>query len=123
MNSQLAAKKRRVRIKAQIRKKVSGTAENPRLVVYRSLNGFSAQLINDLTGTTITSVSSSGKALAAKLKEVKGKANQSKEVGKAMAEAAKAKNVTKVTFDRNGYLYHGRVKAFAEGAREGGLIF
>ncbi|MBS1516135.1 MAG: 50S ribosomal protein L18 [Bacteroidetes bacterium] len=123
MNTQAAAKKRRIRIKRQIRKKVSGTAETPRLVVYRSLNGISAQLINDLTGTTITSVSSKGKDSAAKLKDVKGKTGKSKEMGKALAEAAKSKNITKVVFDRNGYLYHGRVKAFAEGAREGGLIF
>jgi large subunit ribosomal protein L18 len=123
MNSKLAATKRRVRIKKQIRNKISGTAGKPRLVVYRSLNGMYAQLIDDLTGSTITSVSSSSKDLAAKLKDVKGKTNQSKEVGKAIAEAAKDKKVTKVVFDRNGYLYHGRVKAFAEGAREGGLIF
>ena len=123
MNSLVAAKKRRVRIKSQIRKKISGTAEKPRLVVYRSLNGISAQLIDDLNGKTITSVSSISKELSAKLKDVKGKTVKSKEVGKALAEAAKGKNISNVTFDRNGYLYHGRVKALAEGAREGGLIF
>ena len=123
MNSLAAAKKRRIRIKSQIRKKISGTAEKPRLVVYRSLKGITAQLIDDLNGKTITSVSSTSKELSAKLKDIKGKTDKSKETGKAIAEAAKAKNVTNVTFDRNGYLYHGRVKALAEGAREGGLIF
>lgn len=123
MNSLVAAKKRRARIKHQVRKKISGTAEKPRLVVYRSLNGIQAQLIDDLTGKTITSMSSSAKAVAEKIKDIKGKTGQSKEVGKAIAEVAKEKNITAVVFDRNGYLYHGRVKAFAEGAREGGLIF
>lgn len=123
MNSLVAAKKRRARIKAQVRKKISGTAEKPRLVVYRSLSGIYGQLIDDLTGKTITSVSSNGKDLAAKLKDVKGKVDKSKEVGKAIAVVAKEKNITNVVFDRNGYLYHGRVKAFADGAREGGLIF
>lgn len=123
MNSLVAAKKRRARVKAQIRKKISGTAEKPRLVVYRSLNGITGQLIDDLTGNTLTSVSSTAKSLAEKLKDVKGKTDKSKEVGKALAEAAKEKNISNVVFDRNGYLYHGRVKAFADGAREGGLIF
>ncbi|MBS1494355.1 MAG: 50S ribosomal protein L18 [Bacteroidetes bacterium] len=123
MNSLVAAKKRRARVKAQIRKKISGTAEKPRLVVYRSLNGVSAQLIDDLTGNTLTSISSTAKDVAAKLDGVKGKVGKSKEVGKALAEAAKSKNISNVVFDRNGYLYHGRVKAFADGAREGGLIF
>jgi len=123
MNSAKAVKTRRVRIKNQIRKKVSGTAEKPRLAVFRSLKGISAQLIDDLNGKTITSVSSISKDLSAKLKDVKGKTDKSRETGKALAEAAKAKNITTVVFDRNGYLYHGRVKALAEGAREGGLIF
>ncbi len=123
MNSLVAAKKRRARIKHQVRKKISGTAEKPRLVVYRSLKGIYGQLIDDLTGKTITSISSSGKELAEKIKDVKGKVDKSKEVGKAIATVAKEKNITSVVFDRNGYLYHGRVKAFADGAREGGLIF
>lgn len=123
MNSLVAAKKRRARIKHQVRNKISGTAEKPRLVVYRSLNGIYGQLIDDLTGKTITSVSSNAKDLSAKIKDVKGKVDKSKEVGKAIASVAKEKNITKVVFDRNGYLYHGRVKAFADGAREGGLIF
>ncbi len=123
MNSLAATKKRRARVKAQIRKKISGTAEKPRLVVYRSLKGITGQLIDDLTGRTITSISSSAKTVAEKIKDVKGKTGKSKEVGKAIAEVAKEKNISNVVFDRNGYLYHGRVKAFAEGAREGGLIF
>ncbi len=123
MNSAKAVKTRRVRIKNQIRKKISGTAEKPRLAVFRSLKGISAQLIDDLNGKTITSINSVSKDLSAKLKDVKGKTDKSRETGKALAEAAKAKNITHVVFDRNGYLYHGRVKALAEGAREGGLIF
>lgn len=123
MNSLAAAKKRRVRIKRQIRKKISGTAEKPRLVVYRSLKGIYGQLIDDKTGTTITSVSSISKDLAGKLTDLKGKTDKAKEAGKALAAVAKEKNITNVVFDRNGYLYHGRVKAFADGAREGGLIF
>lgn len=123
MNSLVAAKKRRARIKAQVRKKISGTAEKPRLVVYRSLTGIYGQLIDDLTGKTITSISSAAKDVAGKIKDVKGKVDKSKEVGKAIAAVAKEKNITNVVFDRNGYLYHGRVKAFADGAREGGLIF
>jgi large subunit ribosomal protein L18 len=123
MNSLATAQKRRLRIKRQIRKKISGTAEKPRLVVYRSLKGIYGQLIDDKTGTTITSVSSISKDLAGKLADVKGKTDKAKEAGKALAAVAKEKNITNVIFDRNGYLYHGRVKAFADGAREGGLIF
>lgn len=123
MNSLAAAQKRRVRIKRQIRKKISGTAEKPRLVIYRSLKGIYGQLIDDKTGTTITSVSSISKDLAGKLAGLKGKTDKAKEAGKALAAAAKEKNITNIVFDRNGYLYHGRVKAFADGAREGGLIF
>jgi len=123
MNSLATAQKRRLRIKRQIRKKISGTAEKPRLVVYRSLKGIYGQLIDDKTGTTITSVSSNSKDLAGKLTDVKGKTDKAKEAGKALAAVAKEKNITSVVFDRNGYLYHGRVKAFADGAREGGLIF
>ena len=109
---------RRAKIKTRIRSKVSGTEARPRLAVFRSNKAIYAQLIDDLKGLTIASASS------VTLKEVKGtKVDVSKAVGKKLAEEAKSKGVTDVTFDRGGYLYHGRVKALADGAREGGLNF
>jgi large subunit ribosomal protein L18 len=112
--------KRRVR-RYRIRKKVEGFAERPRISVYRSLNHIYAQLIDDSTGATVASASD-------ELPEVKGAAAKGKvgrahAVGKALAERAKAQGITRACFDRGGYLYHGRVKALAEGAREGGLEF
>ena len=102
-----------------MRKKVSGTAERPRLVVFRSNRGITAQLVDDLEGKTLVAAS----WLQLK-KSFKGnKSDQAAEVGKAIAEAAKKAGVETVVFDRGGYLYHGRVKALAEGAREGGLKF
>lgn len=114
---------RRQKIKYKIRKKVNGTAERPRLVVYRSLNEIYGQLIDDVTGKTILSVNTISKDLSEKLKTEKGKVSKSKIIGKLLAEKAKSANINEVVFDRNGYLYHGRIKAFAEGAREGGLKF
>ncbi|SFC54354.1 large subunit ribosomal protein L18 [Flexibacter flexilis DSM 6793] len=109
---------RRLKIKASIRKKVSGTAVKPRLSVFRSNVHIYAQLIDDVSGRTLVSASSS------ELKDVKApKVELSKSVGQKIAEKAVAAGVSEVVFDRNGYLYHGRVKAFAEGAREGGLKF
>ena len=108
----------RQRIHTRIREKLSGTMERPRLNVYRSLNHIYAQIIDDHKGETIVSASS----LASKLK-TGGNVASAKEVGKAIAEAAVAKGVKRVVFDRGGYLYHGRVKALADGAREGGLSF
>lgn len=106
----------RLKRHARIRKIVRGSAERPRLVVFRSLNSIYAQLTDDDSRKILTSSSS--------LKIKKGtKTEKAKEVGKAIAEKAKEKKVTKVVFDRNGYRYHGRVKALAEGAREGGLEF
>jgi large subunit ribosomal protein L18 len=102
-----------------VRAKVRGTAERPRLVVYRSNRGIQAQLVDDDTGRTIAA--SSHLALA---KAFKGdKTAQAEAVGKALAAAAKAAGVESCVFDRGGYLYHGRVKALADGAREGGLKF
>jgi large subunit ribosomal protein L18 len=102
-----------------VRAKVRGTAERPRLVVYRSNRGIEAQLVDDDTGRTIAA--SSHLALA---KAFKGdKTAQAEAVGKALAAAAKAAGVESCVFDRGGYLYHGRVKALADGAREGGLKF
>jgi large subunit ribosomal protein L18 len=111
----------RVRAKIRIRKKISGTAEKPRLTVYRSLDNVYAQLIDDATGTTLLSVSSLAKELAEAIKGTKGKITKSKLVGKLLAEKALAKNITTAVFDRNGYKFHGRIKAIAEGVREGGL--
>lgn len=101
----------------QIRKKLSGTPDRPRLVVYRSNMSIYAQLVDDSKGFTVAQSSSRD------LKEKAKKAELSKLTGKRIAEIAKEKGITSVVFDRNGYLYHGRVKALAEGAREGGLQF
>jgi large subunit ribosomal protein L18 len=108
----------RARRHRRIRGKVSGTAERPRLVVFRSNKGISAQLIDDDSGKTLAGASWVG------LKSFSGnKTDQATEVGKNLAAAAKAAGVETCVFDRGGYLYHGRVKALAEGAREGGLKF
>ena len=110
---------RRDRIKKGIRKRISGSSERPRLSVYRSNKGIYAQIIDDVTGKTIVSASSLSKDFAAK----GSKSDQSVAVGKAVAAKAVAAGIKDVVFDRNGYLYHGRVKSLAEGAREGGLNF
>lgn len=105
----------RKRIHMRVRKKVNGTPERPRLSVYRSNNAIYCQIINDLAGHTLASATSLG---------MKGNnSTQATEVGKLIAERAKAAGIQSVVFDRGGYLYHGRVKALAEGAREGGLQF
>ena len=113
----------RLRRHIRIRKKVQGTEERPRLTVYRSLNHIYAQLVDDLTGRTLLSVSSRDEAVAGQTKGTKGKVAAGKLVGKALAARAKEKGILRVCFDRGGYLYHGRVRAVAEGAREGGLTF
>ena len=110
---------RRERIKQGIRKNLAGTTERPRLSVFRSNKGIYAQVIDDTTGRTLVSASSLSKEFAASGNKVE----QSKAVGKLVAEKAVAAGISKVVFDRNGYLYHGRVKSLAEGAREGGLDF
>ena len=107
----------------RIRNKVAGTAERPRLAVFRSLNHVYVQLVDDATGRTLLTLSSGDKALRAALEGTKGKIAASKAVGKRIAELAKEKGIERVCFDRGGYLYHGRVKAVADGAREGGLNF
>ncbi|MGI4727942.1 MAG: 50S ribosomal protein L18 [Janthinobacterium lividum] len=110
---------RRDRIKKGIRKTLSGSTERPRLSVFRSNKGIYAQVIDDLSGKTIVSASSLSKEFT-----VEGsKSDQSVAVGKMLAEKAIAAGIKEVVFDRNGYLYHGRIKSLAEGAREGGLIF
>ena len=116
----LSKSQRRDRIKKRIRKVVSGTTSSPRLSVYRSNADIYAQIIDDSTGKTLLAASSRDKDLSSS----KGtKSEISKLVGKYVAEKAKEKGIEVVVFDRGGYLYHGRVKALAEGAREGGLKF
>jgi len=110
---------RRDRIKKGIRTRISGSAERPRLSVYRSNKGIYAQVIDDVNGKTIVSASSLSKDFSAN----GTKSEQSVAVGKLVAQKAIAAGITTVVFDRNGYLYHGRVKSLAEGAREGGLNF
>ena len=107
---------RRLRIRRSIRTKISGTAERPRLSVFRSNKNIYAQLIDDIAGVTLVSVSSA-KA------DAPSKTEASSTVGKELATKAQEKGITQVVFDRNGYLYHGRVKSLAEGAREAGLKF
>ena len=114
--------KRRVR-RYRIRKKVAGAAERPRISVYRSLNHIYAQLIDDVGGRTLAMASDALPEVASKLGDNKGKVGRAKAVGIVLAERAKALGITRACFDRGGYLYHGRVKALAEGAREGGLEF
>jgi large subunit ribosomal protein L18 len=108
----------RQRIHARIRQKMAGTAERPRLNVYRSLNHIYAQVIDDQKGETLASAST----MALKLK-TGGNVAAAKEIGKAVAEQAVKQGIKKVVFDRGGYLYHGRIKALADAAREAGLEF
>lgn len=114
---------RRQRIKMRIRKRIFGTPERPRLVVSRSLRNIYAQLVDDTTGRTLLGISSLSKNLREAVANAKSKVEVAKIVGRAIGEEAKKRNITKVVFDRNGYLYHGRVKALADGAREAGLEF
>jgi large subunit ribosomal protein L18 len=103
-----------------IRKKVEGIVGRPRLSVYRSLNHIYAQVIDDVTGKTLAAAST----LSAELKDAKGKKKeQAKEVGKLVAKKCQEAKIEAVVFDRNGFMYHGRIAAVAEGAREGGLKF
>ena len=107
--------------KARIRRKISGTAERPRLSVFRSLNHIYVQMIDDVKGTTLLEASTKSKELVDEIKSSKGKTSKSKLVGKLVAKKAVEKGITTAVFDRSGYQYHGRIKAVAEGAREGGL--
>ena len=114
---------KRLRSKTKIRNKISGTQETPRLTVYRSLNNIYAQIIDDTTGKTLVAASSLSKEIAEDLKTTKGKAAKSKLVGNLVASKAIEQKISSVVFDRNGYRYHGRIQAVAEGAREKGLKF
>jgi large subunit ribosomal protein L18 len=111
----------RQRVHKRIREKMLGTSARPRLNVYRSLNHIYAQLIDDMDGRTLVSASSNAGRKGAK--KAGGNLAAAKEVGKRIAEQAKEKGFTKVVFDRGGYLYHGRIKALADAAREAGLQF
>lgn len=122
MSSEKAREEARKRRQRRVRAHVSGTADRPRLNVFRSLAHIYAQVIDDKTGVTLVSASTVDTELRAEMTGKK-KAEQAKVVGQAVAKRALAKGLTKVTFDRGGYRYHGRVKALADGAREGGLEF
>lgn len=112
---------RRSRIRMRIRKKVHGTAERPRLAVFRSNKQIYAQVVDDLNGVTLLAASSKEKDIAGKTGI--SKSEQAKLVGEALAAKCKEKGIETVTFDRSGYKYHGRIKSFADAAREGGLKF
>lgn len=111
---------RRQKLKWRIRKKVNGVADRPRLSVFRSNKEIYAQLVDDTKGVTLASVSTRNKDFASLTGT---KSEKAKAIGKAIAEKAKALGIETIVFDRGGYLYHGRVKALADGAREGGLKF
>ncbi|MDF7639435.1 50S ribosomal protein L18 [Lactobacillus sp. ESL0791] len=113
--------KNKLRLKRhkRIRSRISGTAERPRLSIFRSNKNIYAQLVDDVAGVTLASASTLDKSIS----EDDTKVDQAKAVGKAIAEAAKAKNISTVVFDRSGYLYHGRISALADAARENGLDF
>jgi large subunit ribosomal protein L18 len=116
---------RRDRIKLRLRKRIAGTTDRPRLSVFRSVAHIYAQVIDDRTGTTIAAASTVEPSLKAALGEGArgGNSKGAEAVGKAIAERLKAKGITRVVFDRNGFLYHGRIKAVADAARSAGLEF
>ena len=111
--------KARLKRHARVRAKISGTPERPRLNVFRSTKHIYAQIIDDVNGVTLASASTVEKSFT----EYGGNKDAAKAVGKIVAERAKAKGIDTIVFDRSGYIYHGRVKELAEGAREGGLVF
>lgn len=117
-NNKVLARQKRVN---SIRRKINGTSNRPRLRVFKSSKHIYAQIIDDSAGNTLLSMSTLSKEFRGA--EIKGKTKQAHEVGKLLAEKAKEKGVAQVVFDRGGYIYHGRVKALSEGAREGGLEF
>ncbi|MDR1733454.1 MAG: 50S ribosomal protein L18 [Oscillospiraceae bacterium] len=119
MVSKVDSNKARQRRHKRVRGKVTGTAERPRLSVYRSLQHIYCQVIDDVAQTTLVSASTAEKAFT----EYGGNKSAAKEIGKTIAERAKAKGIESVVFDRGGYVYQGRVQELAEGAREGGLQF
>jgi len=118
----IKSRKARERRRRRVRMKLSGTSERPRLNVFRSLDHIYAQVIDDVEGRTLASASSLDKDLRSELSD-KTKKEQAELVGKTVADRAKAAGIETVVFDRGGFLYHGRIKALADGAREGGLKF
>lgn len=112
----MTIKERQARIHKRVRRKISGTSERPRMNIYRSNKSIYVQMIDDIAGVTLAAASSKDASEGTKTE-------QAKAVGLVIAERAQAAGIVKVVFDRGGYLYHGRVKAIAEGAREGGLDF
>jgi large subunit ribosomal protein L18 len=121
MLTKITKNQKRGHVHERIRKKLQGTAQRPRLNVYRSLNHIYAQVIDDMSGQTLVSASTAEGKIEDR--RTGGNVAAAKSVGKTIAERAKAKGVTKVVFDRGGYIYHGRVKALADAAREAGLQF
>ena len=117
------SQQRLLKKKARIRKDVSGTAQRPRFTVYRSQKHVYAQIIDDVSGKTLVSASTVAKELKQEVEKLKSPMEICKLIGMATAKRALEKNIREVVFDRNGYLYHGRVKAIADGAREAGLKF
>ncbi len=117
-NTKSVARQKRIK---RIRKKITGSAERPRLRVFKSARHIYAQVIDDVAGKTLLTVSSLNKDIMAG--DEKGKCTVAQKVGKQLAEKAKAAGIESVIFDRGGYIYHGRVKALSDGAREGGLVF
>ncbi len=122
MNSQKRKAKGRVKRKLRVRKRVFGEPERPRLSIFRSLGHMYAQIVDDVAARTLVAASSASKELKGKVKSG-GNIESAKTVGKLLGEKAKAAGIERVAFDRNGYRYHGRVKAFADAAREAGLKF
>jgi large subunit ribosomal protein L18 len=120
--SRKSREQKRTKRHLRVRKNVMGTAQRPRVSVFRSLSQIYAQVIDDTSGKTLVAVSTVDKELRGKIGSLK-KSEQAKEVGKALAQRAKSKGIQQVVFDRGGYRYHGRVKALAEAAREAGLQF
>ena len=120
----IAEKRKQARIKRQkrIRKKIVGTTERPRLCVFRSSKHIYAQIIDDIDGKTLAAASSLEESVRSN-KDVKGKIDVARQIGKLIAQRSLDKGLKTVVFDRNGFLYHGRVKAVSDGAREAGLIF
>jgi large subunit ribosomal protein L18 len=125
MLSKTSKDQTRQRVHTRIRKKLMGTTERPRLNVYRSVNHIYAQVIDDAKGVTLVAATSveKGKGAKGEKRPTGGNVSSAKEVGKLIAERAKDKGIKKVVFDRGGYLYHGRIKALADAAREAGLEF
>jgi large subunit ribosomal protein L18 len=125
MLSKTSKDQTRQKVHTRIRKKLMGTTERPRLNVYRSVNHIYAQVIDDAKGVTLVSATSveKGKGVKGDKRPTGGNVSSAKDVGKLIAERAKDKGIKKVVFDRGGYLYHGRIKALADAAREAGLEF